>query len=64
MDPDIQLVICSAYSDYSARDIMLRLGVSDRLLMLRKPCDTAEILLIATALCEKWNLAQCKTGLA
>ncbi len=57
-DLNIQVVICSAYSDYSARDILLRLGVSDRLLMLRKPCDAEEILLIATALCEKWNLAR------
>lgn len=58
VDSGIQLVICSAYSDYSASDIASRLGVSDRLLMLRKPCDPAEILLIATTLCEKWNLAQ------
>lgn len=58
LDPDLQFVICSAYSDYSAQDILARLGVSDRLLMLRKPCDGAEILLLATALCEKWNLAQ------
>ncbi len=58
LDPEIQFVICSAYSDHSATDILQRLGVSDRLLMLRKPCDSAEILLLATALCEKWNLAQ------
>jgi CheY-like chemotaxis protein len=58
LDADLQFVICSAYSDYSAQDILARLGVSDRLLMLRKPCDGAEILLLATALCEKWNLAQ------
>ena len=55
-DPELQFVICSAYSDYTARDILVRLGVSDRLLLLRKPCDSAEILLIATALCRKWNL--------
>lgn len=58
LDPEIQFVTCSAYSDYSAQDILVRLGVSDRLLMLRKPCDGTEILLLATALCEKWNLAQ------
>ena len=58
VDPDVQFVICSAYSDYSAGDILRRLGVSDRLLMLKKPCDSAEIVLIATALCAKWNLAQ------
>lgn len=57
LDPDIQFIICSAYSDYSAQEILTRLGLSDRLLMLRKPCDGAEILLLATALCEKWNLA-------
>jgi YesN/AraC family two-component response regulator len=58
VDPELQFVICSAYSDYSAREILHRLGVSDRLLMLRKPCDAAEILLMAVALCEKWNLAR------
>lgn len=63
-DPDIQFVICSAYSDYTARDILVRLGISDRLLLLRKPCDSAEILLIATALCRKWNVAQVANGTA
>ena len=58
IDPDLQFVICSAYSDYLAHDILTRLGVSDRLLMLRKPCDSAEILLLATALREKWNIAE------
>ncbi|MFO0817268.1 MAG: response regulator [Pirellulales bacterium] len=57
IDPEIQFVICSAYSDYSAYEILLRLGVSDRLLLLRKPCDAAEILLMTCAMCEKWNLA-------
>lgn len=57
-DPQIHAVICSAYSDYSASGILSRLGVSDRLLLLRKPCDSAEIFLIATAMCEKWKLAQ------
>lgn len=57
VEPSIHAVICSAYSDYSASDILSRLGVSDRLLMLRKPCDSAEIFLIATAMCEKWKLA-------
>ncbi|MGE0607856.1 MAG: response regulator transcription factor [Pirellulales bacterium] len=57
LDAEMQFVICSAYSDYSAQDIVQRLGCSDRLLLLRKPCDGAEILLLAMALCEKWNLA-------
>lgn len=58
IDPDIQLVICSAYSDYSTQEILSRVGLTDRLLLLRKPCDAAEILLISAAMTEKWNLAQ------
>jgi CheY-like chemotaxis protein len=58
LDPDIQFIICSACSDHSATEILERLGVSDRLLMLRKPCDGAEILLLATAMCKKWQLAE------
>lgn len=57
LDPELQFVICSAYSDYTAVDIVERFGVSDRLLLLRKPCDSADILLLAVALCKKWNLA-------
>jgi CheY-like chemotaxis protein len=57
VDRDLQFVLCSAYTDYTTRDILARLGVSDRLMLLRKPCDMAEILLIATVLCHKWNLA-------
>ena len=63
VDPNVQIVICSAYSDYSAQDILERLGVSDRLLLLRKPCDAAEILLIATSLCTKWNVTHSARGL-
>lgn len=58
LDSDIQFVICSAYSDYSAPEILARLGITDRLLLLRKPCDAAEILLMSCTLCEKWSLAR------
>jgi CheY-like chemotaxis protein len=58
IDPDIQFVICSAYSDYTPNEILSRLGVSDRLLLLKKPFDSAEILLATTTLCEKWNLGR------
>lgn len=61
-DPELQFVICSAYSDYSVQDIIHRLGVSDRLLLLKKPCDSAEILLMTTALCAKWNMAAMYRG--
>jgi len=57
-DPDVHAVICSAYSDYSANEILTRFRASNRLLMLRKPCDSADILLIARIMCEKWRLSQ------
>lgn len=58
VDPDLQIVICSAYSDYSWSDIIKRFGVVDRLLILKKPFDTAEVCQLACALTEKWHLAK------
>lgn len=56
VDPDLQVVICSAFSDYSWDEIISKLGLSDRLLILKKPFDPAEVLQIAIALSEKWAL--------
>ncbi len=56
--PDLQIVICTAYSDYSWDDMLARLGSSDRLVILKKPFDTIEVLQLANALTEKWNLLQ------
>lgn len=55
-DPDIQVVLCTAYSDYSWADIQAKLGRSDRLLILKKPFDTIEVMQLAHALTEKWHL--------
>jgi len=57
-DPDMQVVICTAYSDYSWDDLLAKLGRSDRLLILKKPFDNIEVLQLANALTEKWRLAQ------
>ncbi len=56
VDADLQVVICTAYSDYSWDEIIAKLGNSDRLLFLKKPFDTVEILQLANALTEKWRL--------
>ncbi len=58
IDPNLQCVICTAYSDYSWEKILEELGVSDRLLLLRKPFDAAEVGQLACALTEKWHLAR------
>ena len=57
-DPDLQVVICTAYSDYSWEDMRQRLGSSDALLILKKPFDTIEVLQITHALTRKWELAR------
>ena len=54
-DPDIQIVICTAYSDYSWQDIYDEFGYTHQLLMLKKPYDNAEVLQLATALTSKWS---------
>jgi two-component system, NtrC family, sensor kinase len=55
-DPDLQVVICSAYSDYSWREIVERLGQSENLLILKKPFDSIEVIQVACAFTVKWTL--------
>ena len=54
-DPDIQVVICSAHSDYEWSEVMARLKHSDKLLVLRKPFEPIEVQQCASALCQKWH---------
>ncbi len=54
VDPNLQIVICSAYSDYSWEEIFKRIGETDNLLILKKPFDTIEVAQLASALTEKW----------
>ena len=58
VDPDMQIVICTAYSDYSWENLSRRFGQSDKLVILKKPFDNIETLQLATALTEKWSLAR------
>ena len=58
VDPTIQIVICTAYSDYSWKDIHERLGQTDGLLILKKPFDNVEVRQLACALTQKWHLAR------
>jgi signal transduction histidine kinase len=58
LDAGIQTVICTAYSDRSLTEIQAILSQRDRWLVLKKPFDKIEVLQIAHALTEKWNLAR------
>ncbi|HEV7556422.1 MAG TPA: response regulator, partial [Kofleriaceae bacterium] len=52
--PELEIVLCSAYSDYSWDDIVNKLHPGDRLVVLRKPFDPIEVRQLAACLSEKW----------
>ncbi len=56
--PELQVVICTAYSDYSWSRMTSRLQHRDRLVILKKPFDAVEVLQLAAAMTEKWRLLQ------
>ncbi len=56
VDPDLQVVICTAYSDYPWEDIVRKIGKSANMVILKKPFDNIEVLQLAHALSEKWRL--------
>lgn len=56
IDSDIQIVICTAYSDYSWDEMSKQLNYSDNFLILKKPFDVVEIRQLAAALTKKWEL--------
>jgi diguanylate cyclase len=58
IDPEIQIVVCSAYSDYDWMELLARLGHSDKLIVIKKPFEPIEILQSASALSQKWQNAR------
>jgi CheY-like chemotaxis protein len=58
LDPDLQVVLCTAYSDYSWAEMFEKLGHSDGLLILKKPFESVEAFQLAHALTKKWWLHQ------
>lgn len=58
LDPEVQVVICTAYADYTWEDLVRRLAPTDNLLVLKKPFDHIEVTQMAGALTEKWFLAR------
>ena len=55
VDPDLQVVICTAYTDHSWEEIIGTVDARDCLMILRKPFDAIEILQVAHTLTTKWN---------
>lgn len=61
-DCTLQIVLCTAYSDYSWEDIISRLHHSENLVILKKPFDNIELLQLAHALTRKWELSRPAAG--
>lgn len=58
VDPEVQVVICSAHADYDWLELLARLGHSDKLIVVKKPFEPIEILQCASALSHKWQNAR------
>ncbi|WP_411566326.1 ATP-binding protein [Pseudomonas orientalis] len=56
--PDLQVVVCTAYSDYSWDELLSRLDAYDRVLILKKPFDNIEVQQMANTLANKWDMAR------
>ena len=56
LQPDLQVVLCTAHADYSLDEIQQKLPTRDRLLILKKPFDSLEVLQLAHAITEKCRL--------
>jgi len=56
VQPALQVIICTAYSDHSWEEINRRLSQSDRFLILKKPFDNVEVRQLACALASRARL--------
>jgi CheY-like chemotaxis protein len=55
-DPHLQIVICTAYSDYSWEEILRQLGNRHSLAVLKKPFDNIELIQLCETMSQKWSL--------
>ncbi len=56
--PFTEMVICTAYSDYSWDEIVRNLGSTDKLQFMKKPFDATALKQTALSLTTKWKLQQ------
>jgi PAS domain S-box-containing protein len=65
-DPDLQIVVVTAFSDYTWEQMTRELGESDRMVVLKKPFENIEVRQLAHTLCarrlteEKLRTAKCQ----
>lgn len=56
IDPNIEIVIVTAYSDRSQENILAAVGTPEKLLFFKKPFDPDEVRQLAISLAGKWNI--------
>lgn len=56
-DPTIQAVLCTAFSDFTWDKVLLEVGRSEGLHLLRKPFAPEQVRRFAEVLSKKWQLA-------
>lgn len=56
-DPDLNIVICTAFSDHSWSEIEAAAGDGDHLLVLKKPFEAIEVRRMVATLTAKWTLS-------
>lgn len=56
VNPEIQIVVCTAYADYSWEELRAQVGQPDSLVVLKKPFDNVEVQQLAHAMTKKWLL--------
>jgi ActR/RegA family two-component response regulator len=58
LDADVEIVVCTAFSDFTWSEVLARVGRSEGLHLLRKPFDGPQVRRFAGVLSRKWELRQ------
>jgi two-component system sensor histidine kinase/response regulator len=53
--PDLQIVFCTAYADYSWEEIAGIIGSSDGLVILKKPFEVSELRQLVESMTQRWS---------
>ena len=56
--PDLEVVVCTGYDEYSHHEMLQELGETHQLLLLKKPFDLIEIRQMISALTLKWSVTR------
>lgn len=61
-DPHVQIVLCTAYSDFTWDRVLAAVGRSEGLHLLRKPFAAEQVRRFAEVLSKKWQLSGAERG--